>query len=123
MSTSGRMKSCIRTRMKTRSLPGNWTLAKAKPASVVMKNWPTSTTVTSRNVLRKYLNQGAPAQAMRKLSSVQGDATLKFTASDVVWKAAQKAKNRGEIQIRTKRRDRKRTRLNSHHSCTSRMTY
>src|SRR3546814_13791283 len=96
MSTSGRMKSCIRTRMKTRSLPGNWTLAKAKPASVVMKNWPISTTLTSRNLLRKYLNQGAPAQAMRKLSSVQDYAMLQFTASDVVWTAAQKAKTRGK---------------------------
>ncbi len=85
--------------MNTKSLPGNATFANAKPARVVTMNCPIRTTVTRMKVLRKYRSHGAPSQAVRKLSNVQGDRTLKLTASDVVWNAAQNAKRSGEIQM------------------------
>ena len=58
-------------------------IANANPANVVKKNWPMSTIVTSKKVFKKYCSHGAPSHATRKLSKVQEDIRLKFTASDV----------------------------------------
>jgi hypothetical protein len=51
---------------------------------VVKKNCPIKTIVTNRKVFKKYFNHGAPSQAVRKLSKVQAEVILKFTASEVV---------------------------------------
>ncbi len=97
------MKTTIKTKIKTKFFPGNSSFANANPANVVKKNWPMSTIVTSKKVFKKYCSHGAPSHATRKLSKVQEDIRLKFTASDVEWNAAQKANSKGEIQITAKR--------------------
>src|SRR5690625_1734513 len=60
-------------------------------------NWPIRTMLTRKKVFRKYFSHGAPFQAVWKFFRVHGLRRLKFTASEVEWKAAQKAKTSGEI--------------------------